>query len=418
MRSLLLIVLFSAALLSGRAEVTFPHVFSAGMVLQRNLPIPVWGWASPGEKVTVSFADQTQETMAGSDGRWMLKLDPLPASDQPRVLTIGTKKIEDVLVGEVWFCSGQSNMEMCVAPYKTPYRGVENFESELKDANYPQIRFFQVPHTASGLPVPDVAGAWWKCTPESAAWSSAIAFFFGRKLYHDLHVPIGLIDSAWGGSAIQPWTPRSGFAAVPGFEKELAKMDEADQAYAKSAHIDPTAWEALIHENANQPPVPPSAAWIERPALPASGHQGGSSAPSALNNAMVYPVVPYAIRGVIWYQGETNLGDGPLYAERLEALAKGWRIEWNEGDFPFLYVQLAPFAYKGPWPVAHPTPETLPTFWAAQKRALQLIPNSGMVSTEDVGDLDNIHPRRKLQIGLRLAELAEKAIDAASPKAR
>ena len=404
-RAFILSVMVLAMVLVVRAEVRLARVFGDGMVLQREMPVPVWGWADPGEEVRLEFAGQVKTVKAGADGKWRIRLEPLKASLTPARMTAGTVAIKDVLVGEVWFCSGQSNMEMPVGKYDKTYRGVDHFEEELAGADLPRIRFLQIPHSSEGLPVPDVNAHWLPCTPPSAYWSAAVAFFFGRRLQKELDVPVGLINCAWGGSGIVPWTPRSGLEAVGGFETELAQLDKNDKLYAGSQHPSREQWEKTIRETAaTTRPVAPSAQWLERPSLPASGHKGKYPAPGGLYNAMVAPVAPFAIRGVLWYQGETNLADGTVYTRRMEALIAGWRQEWGQGPFPFYYAQIAPFTYKD-WPVKNATPELLPQLWEAQRAALA-IANTGMVATEDLGDLQNIHPRHKREVGERLAEMA------------
>lgn len=317
-----------------------------------------------------------------------------------------TIKINNILIGEVWLCSGQSNMEMPVGKSGV-YKGVENFEQEVKDVNYSQIRFLQIPHNSSGIAVPELNIRWTTCSSESVYWSSAVSFFFAKKLSHDLQVPVGIINAAWGGSAIQPWTPLKGFELLNGFEKEITQIETLDQRYNSSLHITKKEWEKLIFDVMDTlAPVKPSIAWLARPTLPESGHKLTYPDPSSLFNAMIAPLIPYAIHGVLWYQGESNLGDGVLYSKRMEALIKGWRKEWRQGDFPFYYVQIAPFVYKD-WPVKNASPDLLLTLWDAQRAVLSTT-NTGMVSTEDIGDPEDIHPRHKKQVGERLADLALK----------
>ncbi|MED5472090.1 MAG: sialate O-acetylesterase, partial [Verrucomicrobiota bacterium] len=260
-----LLSLFSLIIVSlshnGLADIKLPNVIGSGMVLQRDMAVPVWGWAEVGEEVTVSFAGQTKKTTAGDDGKWMIKLDSLKANAKGSTLTIsGNNKInlDNVLVGEVWICSGQSNMEWAIRQSMNP-------KEEAAAANYPQIRLFNVPgHTVSPLPKDEGAGQWQVCEPNSANNFSAVGYFFGRRLHKDLKVPVGLIGSNWGGTRIEPWTTLAGFESVP----ELSKIADQVKNYKQDTRV-------------------------------------GGGQPSAIYNSMVHPLTPFAMRGGIWYQGES-----------------------------------------------------------------------------------------------------------------
>lgn len=381
------------------------RIFSSNMVLQRDRKVPIWGQANDGEKVTVIFSNQKISTVCHGS-KWILWLKPMVANSSSQTMEIiGSNKIvlSNILIGEVWFCSGQSNMEMPVGPSGV-YRGVVDYEQELKDINYPQIRFLQVPHSSSGLPVTELNLLWRKCDSSTVYWSSAVSWFFAKKINRELKVPIGVINSAWGGSAIQPWTPVSGLRMVGDFDKELTQIDSLNNKYESSNHISTSKWQINLYNLMDTAKVnPPSIKWLEKPKLPPSGHLLLYPKPSSIYNAMVAPLIPFAIRGVIWYQGESNLGDD-LYAKRMEALIKGWRCEWGQGKFPFYFVQIAPFNYTD-WPVKNATPDLLPKLLKQQQLALK-IPLTGMVKTEDLGELDNIHPRHKKEVGERLADIA------------
>lgn len=393
------------------ANVKPNNVFSNNMVLQRNAKVTVWGTADEGEKVTVAFGGQKVSTIA-KKGKWMLLLQPMSANNKPQTLLVeGKNKVtfKNVLVGEVWFCSGQSNMEMFVGKYRM-YRGVKNYEDELKDVHYPSIRLLQIPHYSSGLPLPETNCTWMNVDSATVYWTSAVAWFFAKKMNLELHVPVGLIVSAWGGSPIQVWTPSSVFKESNDFEKEKQKLDLGDNEYNKSIHPTKEEWEKQLTSVMDTLSIEmPSEKWISKPLLPlSSGNKLSYPNPSSLFNGMVSPIIPYSIHGVLWYQGESNLGDGLFYTKRMEAMVKSWRREWGEGDFPFYYVKIAPFTYKD-WPVKNATPDMLPKLWEAQKAALS-IPNVSMVSTDDLGELDDIHPIRKKEIGERLAELMIKSL--------
>jgi len=296
-----------------------------------------------------------------------------------------------VLVGEVWVCSGQSNMQWSVKNSLDP-------EKEIAEAKYPKIRLLSIPRKPSPVPVDDVEAEWVLCSPETIPDFSACAYFFGRHLHKELDVPIGLINSSWGGTRIEPWTPPCGFAAVPKlkpiYEQVLLWNPHSDayKARLKAYMGEAEAWlktagEALPAETLLKPmpAYPPEL-------LPPTSHQQ----PTLLYNGMIHGLVPFAMRGAIWYQGESNHREGMLYTEKTKALIGGWREVWKQGDFPFLYVQICPYLY------GNENPYILPEFWEAQAAALS-IPNTGMVVASDIGNLKNIHPKNKQEVGRRLA---------------
>ena len=353
----------------GPAAVALPRIFGDNMVLQRDMPAPVWGSADPAEEITVKFAGQTKSTRADADGHWQILLDPLAASDAPRDLTVaGTNTIAlgDVLVGEVWLCSGQSNMEMAVdrptAGAKPATAWSPGLAEEIAKNEHPNIRLFRV---EKKIEPPDVVSAGWQpCAGEARAMFSAIGYAFALELQQKLKVPIGMIQSAWGGSRIEVWTPPEAYAASPKFATEAAtkpvKIDEVE--------------------------------------------------PGRNYNGMVRPLAPFALRGVLWYQGEsqiTQCNDGLRYADKFQVLVDAWRKAWTRSDLPFFSVQLAPFLYseRTKDKLAHGTDE-LPKLWEAQERALT-IPHTAMVSiTDTVENLRDIHPGKKEIIGARLADIA------------
>ena len=340
------------------ADVTLPPVLGNGMVLQRDLPVPVWGWADAGEKVSVTFAGQTKTAKAGDDGKWMVKLDPLKANRKAASLTVtGNNKIslDNVLVGEVWICSGQSNMEWAL-------RSSMNAKEEVAAADHPQIRLFNVPgHTTSPLPKEKGAGSWQVCNPKSATGFSAVGYFFGRRLQKDLDVPVGLVGSNWGGTRIEPWTTLAGFESVP----ELSKIADQVKNYKADTKV-------------------------------------GGGSPSAIYNSMVHPLAPFAMRGGIWYQGESNGGEGVTYYHKKHALVNGWREVFQNKDLAFYWVQLANFQKENENPAGGDG-------WAkireAQTQALD-IPGTGMAVITDIGAANDIHPRNKQDVGWRLAQWA------------
>jgi sialate O-acetylesterase len=383
---------------SAQAAVRLPHIFGNDMVLQQGAALPVWGWAAPSEKITVAFAGQKKEAVAKADGTWQLKLDALKASSAPAVFSIlASNKIAftNVVVGEVWFCSGQSNMEWAM-------RNVDNAEQERTGANFPMIRHFKAPKNSKPMPESDVNAAWEITTPEGIGDESAVAFFFGRRLHQALDVPVGLINCSWGGTRIEPWTPACGFADLPELAGIKARVDTADpksplhqkvladyidamQAWMADAKAKTAAGEPIV----NAPAFPPNLTF------PAGQHQE----PTVLFNGMVAGLVPFAIRGAIWYQGCSNNGEGMLYLEKTKALVNGWRAAWGQGDFPYYLVQLAPYTYGG-------NAAALPGIWEAQAAVPAAIANTGCTVINDIGLLKNIHPTNKQDVGLRMANQA------------
>lgn len=387
------------AALSASAEVRLPGFFNDHMVFQRNIPIPVWGWAEPDEKVTVKLGDgQAATATAGDEGRWELKLPAMPAGG-PHILSVkGTNHvaIEDVLVGEVWLCSGQSNMEWTVSRSLDP-------EKEIAAADFPQIRHIKFARTTSGHPLDDVSARWQICSPESAGKFTAAGYFMARELHQELKVPIGLINSSWGGTRIEPWTPLVGFAGVEALQdihRKVARTQPGNLEYrtALRAHIDTTGrWLTEARQALRQ-----GVAASPSPAYPADLKPlTQRTDPSAIYHAMIHPIIGYGMRGAIWYQGESNHDEGMLYHEKKKALVQGWRKIWDLGDFPFYYVQIAPYQYGSE------APDILARFWEAQATSLE-IPNTGMVVTSDIGNIKDIHPKNKQEVGRRVALLALK----------
>jgi len=392
------IVVAMVSTMTAQADVRLPHVFGSHMVLQRDRPLPVWGWADAGEAVQVKLGDlAAASATAGPDGKWQVSLPPT-AVGGPYNLTVSGKNtivLDDVVLGDVWVCSGQSNMEMVVA-------SCNNAEQEIAAANYPDIRHIKVPRVAAGFPQEDFDGAWEVTSPDTAGHFTACGYFMARHLYEKLRVPIGLINTSWGGTRIEPWTPPVGFADVPALDsiyKQVMLTNPRTEDYKQKLTqylLDTETWiekakEALMSEAPLTEPSPAYPAEI----LPMTSH----GQPTTLYNAMVSPLLPFAFRGAIWYQGESNHGEGMLYTEKMKALIGGWRKVWGQGDFPFYYVQIAPYEY------GTENPYVMPTFWEAQTAALS-IPNTGQVITTDIADYKDIHPKNKQAVGLRLALLA------------
>jgi sialate O-acetylesterase len=382
--------LTAAALLSGfgsSAEVRLPKILSSHLVLQRDRPMHFWGWADPDEKVTVILDGQSAESTADKLGKWSLYL-PAHAAGGPFTAAVkgaNTLSIDDVMIGDVWFASGQSNMEM-------PLKGfignavIKNSAAEIQGANQPKLRLLRIQKKTSAFPLSDYQDTWTTCTPQTAADFSAAAYFFGRTISEKENVTVGLIDSTWGGTPAEAWTSFQGLTSdaslMPVFSAWGTMMDaQTDMALVKAA--DERADKAA--EEAHAPK--PKHVWRAEPA---------SWAPAALYNGMVAPAIAYGIKGAIWYQGEANAGvaRAPVYDKVLGAMIADWRRQWQQGDFPFFFVQLA--NYK-----ASPA-DLWPTVRDAQRRTLSLA-KTGMAVTIDVGDPGNIHPADKQSVGERLA---------------
>jgi sialate O-acetylesterase len=386
------------ALVAGgvHADVKLPAMFSDHAVLQREMKVPVWGTAEPGEMVTVSIDGQTQTATADDAGKWRVTLEPL-AVGEPLVMTVeGKNKIEvkDILVGEVWICSGQSNMEWKVAD-------AWNGDLEVPAANHPNMRLITVNTQGSQTPVEDFSNRWEVCSPKSVGEFSAVGYYFGRELEQHLDVPIGLIDNSWGGSACEAWIRRDRMEGNPMFQPQLDQWDEKlkdyDEAKAKTDFDKRLAeWnDKAKAAEAEGKPEPPGKPWWADPAK-------GQLRPSNLYHSRLKPIMPYAIRGVIWYQGETNAGRAYQYRDMFPLMIAGWREDWAQGDFPFYWVQLADYMAE--------KPEPSESGWAelreAQTMALDRVPHSGQAVIINLGDGADIHPRDKEDVGLRLSRLA------------
>lgn len=373
------------------ADVRPAALFSDGAVLQRQRPVPVWGWGDEGENVTVRFNGQEKSTTVRG-GRWMVRLDPMEAGG-PFTLTIrGRNNVEvrDVLVGEVWVCSGQSNMQWPMKLSDMPE------PDTIQKSSDPQMRLFTVPRRAADTPQSDVQARWEPCDPSTLPEFSAVAYFFGRRLRQELNVPVGLISSNYGGTPAEAWTSCAALRFDPVLRNLLDRQAQAAAAYPSRLAEWRRAMDAHRQEadkarqEGREPPRPPA-----QPQDPAESPQR----PGGLYNAMIAPLIPYAIRGVIWYQGESNAGEAWLYRRLFPAMIRNWRANWGQGDFPFLFVQLAPYTRI--------KPEPGDSKWAELREAQLLtalnVPNTAMAVITDLGDEDDIHPRRKAPVGERLA---------------
>jgi sialate O-acetylesterase len=388
------------------AGVQLPAHFSDHMVLQREMKVPIWGTAESGESVTVEFAGKRETTKAGADGKWRLDLPPLATSAQGQVLTVtgsaksDAVKLNDVLVGEVWLCSGQSNMDFTVA--KTPkyyFAGVNNEAEEVAAANYPTIRMFTAAWALKATPQTDVAGTWKLCNPENVREFSAVGYFFARSLAKDLNVPIGIITCTFGASTAEAWIRREALEANEALKPLLTKFDASVEAFQSGPGREKfdeamKKWDAdAAKATAEGKPAP------KKPKNPDPVQDQHN--PTVMFNGMIAPVIPTAIRGVLWYQGESIVGSPDQYSLVQATLIEDWRGLWKQGNFPFYLVQLA--ANK-PAPV-EPGNSNVARVREQQAKALSL-PNTGMAVTIDIGDAKNIHPKNKQDVGARLARIA------------
>ncbi len=526
-----------------RGQVTLPAVIGSHMVLQQNSEAPLWGWASPGENISIatSWDSGKVQAAAGSDGKWSVKVKTPPAGGPFTIEIAGKNKIvlDDILIGEVWICSGQSNMEMPLKGWPEWGGPIDGSEAAIKEANYPNIRLFTVKKAYSFVPVDTCSGNWAACTPETAKDFSATGYFFGRTLSQKLNIPIGLIHTSWGGTAAEAWTSNEFISQIPKFNNasgrcdpelfyktaidnyykeqekwvkgigfnvseqgpawssgadtgegwadakvpsewaatpvgsyngmveyrmtfkvpkgwvgkptviELGPIDEMDVTWLNGkligSHLNPGDWAtprkyevpagtlkagenilALRVANtsglggingkeadlkislakAKGKPVPLAGTWKIRkaeaigkvPPVPDCINCNYPNTPTMLYNAMIRPLVPFAIKGAIWYQGESNRYDGLLYRDIFTGMIRNWRSDWKQGEFPFYFVQIAPYTYQDSYSTG--------LLREAQEWAMKKLPNTGMVVTMDIGNLKNIHPGNKADVGKRLAAWA------------
>ncbi len=355
-----------AATVAARANVRLPAIFSDNMVLQQDARVPVWGWADEGESVTVRFRDQLTKTKT-KNGRWMVKLHGLKAGGPDVLIVQGKNHVEctNVLVGEVWVCSGQSNMELALK---------NSFESEddIAAATNSQLRLLLVPKTKANAPLDDFKAQWKEADPQTTSNFSAVAYYFGRELQQALKVPVGLIDTCWGGSPAEVWMSEEALASNPEYKRDI--LDAYASAMEKYETADP------------KPPRPP---WK----------------PTELYNGMIAPLIPFAIKGAIWYQGESNAGRAQQYRTLFPDMIRNWRSDWDEGKFAFLAVQLAPYDKNKKRALEVITETPVESDWAelreAQLLATKALRKVGMAVITDVGEKDDIHPKRKQPVGER-----------------
>jgi sialate O-acetylesterase len=370
------------------ADVTVAPIFGSHMVLQRDRQQRIWGEDAAGTAITVTIAGQTQTAKTGDDGKWNVTLQPIAAGG-PHELTVtgsSTVTLTDILIGELWLASGQSNMNVALG-------NTRDGEKEIAAANYPQIRYFRVKQEASRDPV-RTSGRWVAVDPTTAKPISGVAYFFARELHKELNVPIGIVHAGWAGTVIEAWTPLEGLNQHPTFKTMLADWDkkvEQDPAKVAAAQEEQRRWQAQADEakkaGAAPPPRPPQVIAPNNP-----------NTPGILYSSLIRPLTALSIRGVIWYQGESNVGNSRIYPELLDLMLAQWRDAFGQKELPFLIVQLPNF-----------DDDARTTNWAAiregQRRALRF-PGTGLVTTIDVGDSKDLHPKNKEPVGHRLALVA------------
>ena len=367
------------------------------MVLQQNHACPVWGKAEPSASISLSFAGKTYLTKTDEKGGWRVTLDPHPATSNPLVMSIteessdGKKSssslaYENILVGEVWLCSGQSNMQWSV-------RSSDDSDLESLSAHYPNLRLISIPQVGTQEPQYDFKGSWKASTPETAANFSAVGYFFGRRLHQILQVPVGLINNSWGGSACEAWIPRNHLQqcklAQPYLREWQAKEKDYDHDSQLADYKNKLAKWETEQKNGN--------AKGKRPREPRN-QMTGQHRPANLYNGVLYPIIGYAIKGAIWYQGESNAGRAHAYREIFPLMIQSWRQVWNQGDFPFYWTQLADFRNE----VDTPVDSTWAELRESQTLTLQKVSNAGEAVIIDAGEGHDIHPRNKQIVANRL----------------
>src|SRR6266850_6452762 len=386
-------LVFVAATLCG-ANVALPDVISEAMVIQRDRPVPIWGQADAGEVVTVRFAGQSKHATAGVDGKWQLRLDPLHANATPATMIISGKntiELKNILVGEVWLVSGQSNMQRLLSE-------TANGEAAVASATHPLIRLFNVSRQVAFRHRPPPLGAWQACSPASVKEFSAAGYYFGVELQQELNVPIGLINSSYGGSQAEAWTPVEYLLASADLRPtvERTKIWDAERAQVKADYEQKlNEWRAES-EKAKAAGARPQPS----PAVPDALREYRIA--SSIYNGMIAPLIPFSIRGAFWYQGESNEARAQQYGILLPTMIKAWRERWGKGNFPFGIIQLP--NYRDPKP--EPADEAWSHIREAQRRTAASSLNTGLIVTIDIGEAHDIHPKNKLDVGRRMARWA------------
>lgn len=382
---------------SGWADVRLPKIFTDDMMLQRDRAVRVWGWADAGETVTVSLLGKTVASKTGENGEWSVELPSIKQGENLELTVTGknTIALKNLIVGDIWVCSGQSNMEMTL-------RGCLNDAEDINTADLAKIRRIKINHVVSGPEEQDAptAGPWQVCTPQTAGAFTAAGFYFAREVLAKTGVPIGILDDNWGGTKIEPWTPPAGMELVPELRDAVTAREKAVAAYRA---------QLPMHLNEMERWVAAARAALakgaEAPAAPAPVVHPGGVPWCGMYNAMIHPVTNLPIKGVLWYQGGSNGTEGETYYDKMRALVGGWRKVWNQGEFPFYFVQLANYQNPNEDPAGG---DGYAKVREAQAKALS-IPNTGMaviIDTVPLKESANIHPRNKYDVGMRLSRWA------------
>ncbi|MBN8418062.1 MAG: sialate O-acetylesterase [Verrucomicrobia bacterium] len=398
MRILCLLTLLAV---SARAELKLPAIIGDNMVLQQKQANPLWGWDAPGTEVTVKFAGQTKTAKADEKGKWTVKLDAVPANAKPATITIkgsSTKELKNVLVGEVWICSGQSNMGFNLS-------STWDADLDIAQAKDAQLRLISVPQVGTQEIQDDFKGQWEECTPTAAAQFTAVGYHFGRVLREMLGVPVGLIDNAWGGSACEAWVKRDVLEKDPRFASIIARWKQTESTFTpemfEKQQADHKAKVASWGKARAEAIKAGKMFTVQAPRAP-QNPLTGQHRPGNLYAGVLHPTIGYGIKGVIWYQGESNAGRAKEYRDLFPFMIEHWRKEWNQGDFPFYWVQLADFKPYQTEPVE--------SDWAelreAQTLTMSKLPHTGQCVITDLGEANDIHPKNKRDVAERLARWA------------
>lgn len=392
--SLFMMALACACAPAARADVTLPEVLSDSMVLQQGARVPVWGKADPGEGVTVRFAGQTKRAIAGGDGRWRVNLDSLKASATPARMTIigkNTIELKDILVGEVWLVAGQSNMQRLLSE-------TANGEAAAAAANHPLIRLFNISRQVAFKHALPPLATWKACTPDSVKEFSAAGYYFGVELQKELSVPVGLINSSYGGSQAEAWTPTEYLLANPDLRPtvERTKIWDEERPRVRAQYEEQLKQWRTEADKARAEGARPRPS----PSVPDALREYRIA--SSIYDGMIAPLMPFRIRGAIWYQGESNEERAEQYGILLPTMIRAWRERWGQGPFPFGIIQLP--NYRDPKP--EPADEAWSYLREAQRRTALSTPNTGLIITIDIGEAHDIHPKNKLDVGRRMARWA------------
>ncbi|HEU4387219.1 MAG TPA: sialate O-acetylesterase [Blastocatellia bacterium] len=377
-----------------KANVTVPDVISDGMVLQRDQPVPIWGKADPGETVTVNFAGQSKKTVADKDGNWRVNLNPLRASATPATLTVESRnkiELKNILVGEVWLVAGQSNMQRLL-------RETANGEAATAAADHPLIRLFNVSRQVAFKHAPPPLATWQVCSPETVKEFSAAGYYFGVELQRELQVPVGLINSSYGGSQAEAWTPVEYLVASPDLRPcvERTKIWDEERPRVRAEYdAKLKEWRAAADKARTDGTRPPA-----QPPVPDALREYRIAA--SIYDGMIAPLIPFAIRGAIWYQGESNEARAEQYGLLLPVMIRAWRDRWGQGNFPFGIVQLPNYRQSK----SDPADEPWSHIREAQRRTALSIPGGGLIVTIDIGEASDIHPQNKLDVGKRMCRWA------------